>query len=74
MDWLGFLPVILRSSTSHPRLNLLPANGTIDTSPFLIGPHDSASAGTFRQYEPTYGDRLSALLAQGFIRRKCQSL
>ena len=55
-------------------LNLLPDSGTKDTSPFLIGPHDSASAGTFRQYEPTYGDRLSALLAQGFIRRKCQSL
>ena len=29
MDWLGFLPVILRSSTSHPRLNLLPASGRI---------------------------------------------
>ena len=29
MDWLGFLPVILRSSTSHPRLNPLPASGRI---------------------------------------------
>ena len=27
MDWLGCLPVILRSSTSHPRLNPLPASG-----------------------------------------------
>ena len=29
MDWLGFLPVILRSSTSHPRLNPLLASGRI---------------------------------------------
>ena len=29
MDWLGFLPVTPRSSTSHPRLNPLPANGRI---------------------------------------------
>ena len=27
MDWLVFLPVILRSSTSHPQLNPLPASG-----------------------------------------------
>ena len=27
MDWLGFLPVILRSSTSHPTLNPQPASG-----------------------------------------------
>ena len=29
MDWLGFLPVILRSSTSHPRLNPLLVSGRV---------------------------------------------
>ena len=55
MDWLGFLPVTPRSSTSHPRLNPLPANGRIGVN--VLSHLSSGSSGGLRVYKGAFRGR-----------------